>query len=114
MVSVVQVLEHKWGDEVESLGPAPDVITGADVLYEQEHFPALLKTIQDLSAVHTVTLLAFRMRGLLPFPCLACPLQSNNSPEQLLLPIRSNELCCSVRADHVKMLTCLSAYKNTS
>lgn len=68
--NVVQVLEHKWGDEVKSLGPAPDVITGADVMYEREHFPALLKTIQDLSAVHTITLLAFRLRGLLPSsPC---------------------------------------------
>ncbi|KAK9832320.1 hypothetical protein WJX74_006168 [Apatococcus lobatus] len=58
-----QVLEHCWGDEVKTLGRAPDVITGADVMYEQEHFPALLATLQDLSAVHTVILLAFRMRG---------------------------------------------------
>ena len=59
-----QVMEHRWGDEVGSLGHAPDVITGADVMYEQEHYPALLKTLQDLAAVHTVILLAFRMRGL--------------------------------------------------
>ncbi len=60
---LMQVLEYKWGDDISSLGPEPDVITGADIMYEKEHFPALLKTLQELSADHTVTFLAFRMRG---------------------------------------------------
>ena len=50
------------------LGPQPDLITGADVLYEEAHFPALLATIAALSAPHTLTYLAFRTRG---DPCRA-------------------------------------------
>ena len=43
--------------------PTPDVITGADVVYQQEHFDALITTLQDLAAAHTLIYLAFKIRG---------------------------------------------------
>ena len=58
-----QVFEYAWGSNAAVLGPLPDVITGADIVYEEEHFAALLDSIQALSAPHTLTYLAFRLRG---------------------------------------------------
>lgn len=75
-----QVVEHVWGDDVSPLRPgkrAPDVITGADVVYEKQHFPALLATLRDLAAPHTRVYLAFRLRG----------------PNPLSLPISNSHLC---------------------
>ncbi len=43
--------------------PSPDIITGADVVYQQEHFEALVTTLQDLAAAHTLIYLAFKIRG---------------------------------------------------
>ncbi len=48
---------------MEELLPSPDVITGADVVYQQEHFDALITTLQDLAAAHTLIYLAFKTRG---------------------------------------------------
>lgn len=58
-----QVVDYAWGGDASALNPQPDVITGADILYEEQHFPALLKSIQALSAPHTLTYLAYRIRG---------------------------------------------------
>lgn len=48
---------------MKELMPSPDVITGADVVYQQEHFDALITTLQDLAAAHTLIYLAFKIRG---------------------------------------------------
>lgn len=45
------------------LGRAPDIITGADVIYEEQHYPALLATLAALAAPHTLVFLASRLRG---------------------------------------------------
>ena len=58
-----QVVDHAWGEDVSVLGRPPDVITGADVIYEEQHYPALLATLGQLAAPHTLILLAFRLRG---------------------------------------------------
>jgi len=60
---VLQVVVHSWGQDVKDLMPSPDVITGADVVYQQEHFDALVTTLQDLAAAHTLIFLAFKIRG---------------------------------------------------
>ena len=60
---VIQVICHCWGDDVASLLPAPDLITGADIVYQQEHFDALITTLQDLAAPHTLIFLAYKLRG---------------------------------------------------
>ena len=61
--SVLQVICHCWGDDVAALLPAPDIITGADIVYQQEHFDALITTLQDLAAPHTLIFLAYKLRG---------------------------------------------------
>jgi len=61
--SRVQVLDLEWGSDAAALGRQPDLVTGADVVYEEHCFPALLASIEALSAAHTVTMLAFRLRG---------------------------------------------------
>ena len=58
-----QVLEHAWGSGVAPLGDPPDLITGADIVYQEEHFPALLRTLDSLAAPHTLIYLGFRLRG---------------------------------------------------
>lgn len=58
-----KVVVHCWGQDVKGLMPTPDVITGADVVYQQEHFDALITTLQDLAAAHTLIYLAFKIRG---------------------------------------------------
>lgn len=61
-----QVADHVWGADVAPLqcgGRAPDLITGADIVYEAQHFPALLRTLRELAAAHTQIYLAFRVRG---------------------------------------------------
>ena len=60
---VMQVICHCWGDDVTPLLPAPDLITGADIVYQQEHFDALITTLQDLAAPHTLIFLAYKLRG---------------------------------------------------
>ena len=60
---VMQVVVHQWGNDVKDLLPAPDIITGADIVYQQEHFAALIQTLQDLAAPHTLIYLAFKLRG---------------------------------------------------
>ncbi|KAK9815052.1 hypothetical protein WJX73_005953 [Symbiochloris irregularis] len=57
------VCKYTWGDEVKPLGPQPDLIIGSDVVYQQEYFDDLIDTIWRLSAPHTLTFLAYRVRG---------------------------------------------------
>lgn len=64
MLLAAQVLDYSWGSDLpEACQEQPDIITGADVIYEEQHFAALLKSIYLLSASHTLTYLAFRIRG---------------------------------------------------
>ena len=60
---MLQVVVHCWGQDVKDLMPSPDVITGADVVYQQEHFDALVTTLHHLAAPHTLIYLAFKIRG---------------------------------------------------
>jgi Lysine methyltransferase len=60
------VVDHVWGEDVAALslqGRPPDVITGADIIYEERHYPALLATLRGLAAPHTLIYLASRLRG---------------------------------------------------
>jgi hypothetical protein len=44
-----QVVDYAWGEDAGVLlpqGRPPDVITGADIIYEEQHYPALLATLQ--------------------------------------------------------------------
>uniref|UniRef100_A0A8C5PUH4 Protein N-lysine methyltransferase METTL21A n=1 Tax=Leptobrachium leishanense TaxID=445787 RepID=A0A8C5PUH4_9ANUR len=50
-----------WGQSLENF-PTFDVIVGADIIYLEETFPDLLKTILHLSSEHTLVLLSFRLR----------------------------------------------------
>ena len=59
----LQVVVHHWGTPVDELQPMPDVITGGDLLYAPESHAALLESLIDLSAPHTIIYLAFRSRG---------------------------------------------------
>ncbi|KAL3148776.1 hypothetical protein ABBQ38_014185 [Trebouxia sp. C0009 RCD-2024] len=61
--SYAQVVCHRWGDDVTPLLPAPDIITGADIVYQQQHFDALITTLHDLAAPHTLIYLAYKLRG---------------------------------------------------
>ena len=60
---VMQVIAHCWGEDVAPLMPPPDLIIGADVVYQQEHFDSLISTLQHLAAPHTLVYLAFKLRG---------------------------------------------------
>lgn len=88
----IHVVEHSWGADTSSVeaallsslsdassggasgGPAsgscphsaaagkPDVITGADLLYDPSQHKALVSSVARLSAPHTVTYLSYRVR----------------------------------------------------
>ncbi|EIE25645.1 hypothetical protein COCSUDRAFT_64760 [Coccomyxa subellipsoidea C-169] len=58
-----QVVDYAWGDDVTALPACPDLITGADIVYQEEHFPPLLQTLKQLAAPHTLIFLSFRLRG---------------------------------------------------
>ena len=60
---VVQVVCHCWGTDVAPLLPAPDIITGADSVYQQEHFEELSTTLHDLALPHTLIYLAYKLRS---------------------------------------------------
>ena len=59
----VQVVDHAWGSDVAPLGAQPDLITGADIVYEERCFGALVATLRALAAPHTLVVLAYRLRG---------------------------------------------------
>ena len=60
--SVVDVRELEWGQDVSSFNPPFDYILGADIVYIEETFSHLLKTITELSADKTVLLLSCKIR----------------------------------------------------
>lgn len=60
---LVQVSELTWGENLD-LYPAGsyELVLGADIVYLEETFPALLKTLEHLSSENTVVLLSCRIR----------------------------------------------------
>ena len=71
-----QVMPYAWGEDIECLPQAPDVITGADVVYEQEHYAALVSSLHMLAAPHTIIYLSYRLRGTTQFVALHVAQQS--------------------------------------
>ncbi|KAK9838308.1 hypothetical protein WJX81_003588 [Elliptochloris bilobata] len=59
----MQIVDHAWGSPVAALGPRPDLITGADIVYEERCFEDLVATLRALAAPHTLVVLAYRLRG---------------------------------------------------
>jgi hypothetical protein len=66
------VVDYAWGSQVAVLGAPPDLITGADIVYQEEYFPQLVQTLEDASTPYTVIYLAFRLRGKHVTASLAC------------------------------------------
>lgn len=59
----VQVSELTWGENLDLYPPGSfDLILGADIVYLEETFPALLQTLEHLSSENTVVLLSCRIR----------------------------------------------------
>ncbi|KAI4891627.1 hypothetical protein NFI96_025961 [Prochilodus magdalenae] len=59
----VQVSELTWGEGLERYPSGGyDLILGADIVYLEETFPALLQTLEHLSSEKTVVLLSCRIR----------------------------------------------------
>ncbi|XP_078259786.1 protein N-lysine methyltransferase METTL21A [Rhinoraja longicauda] len=59
----VRVKELTWGINLSKFEPAGyDIILGADVVYLEETFPALLETLKYLSSERTIILLSCRIR----------------------------------------------------
>ena len=56
-------MDFEWGSDAAALGRQPDMIIGADVIYEEHCFEALLASIEALSAAHTISFVAYRTRG---------------------------------------------------
>lgn len=58
----VSVMELTWGHDLESFSRTFDLILGADIVYLEDTFEDLLKTLEHLCSDHTVILLACRIR----------------------------------------------------
>ena len=58
----VEVKELEWGHDVSGLNPPFDYILGADIVYIEETFDQLLRTIDELSDQRTVVLLSCKIR----------------------------------------------------
>lgn len=56
----MSVLE--WGSSVLDFDPPYDIILAADVIYIEETFPELMKTLEDLSASESVIFLSCKHR----------------------------------------------------
>mmetsp|Transcript_33978 Transcript_33978/g.101117 ORF Transcript_33978/g.101117 Transcript_33978/m.101117 type:complete len:311 (-) Transcript_33978:263-1195(-) len=62
-----KTIPHAWGDSISAdelcNQVQPDIITAADVLYEPQHHANLLKSLQLVSAPHTVVFIAWKKRS---------------------------------------------------
>ena len=58
----INVSTLEWGTNVESFHPPYDVILAADVIYIEESFPALIKTLVELSDLNSLILLSCKYR----------------------------------------------------
>ena len=60
--SLIEVLELEWGQNVSSFEPPFDYVLGADIVYIEETFKQLLKTIDELCDDKTIVLLSCKIR----------------------------------------------------
>lgn len=58
----IKVAELEWGQGVSRFDPPFDFIIGADIVYIEETFSLLVRTIEELSDDKTVILLSCRLR----------------------------------------------------
>ena len=58
----ITVSALEWGTSVESFGPPYDIVLAADVIYIEESFPALIRTLAELSDPTSLVLLACKYR----------------------------------------------------
>lgn len=58
----VAIKELEWGQDVSSFSPPFDFVLGADVVYIEETFNDLQKTLQDLSDENSIVLLSCKIR----------------------------------------------------
>lgn len=60
------VVDYAWGDDPppsELQQPPPDIITGADLVYDPKQYGALVAALERLAAPHTLVFLAIKLRG---------------------------------------------------
>lgn len=60
--SLIEVRELEWGQSVSSFNPPFHYILGADIVYIEDTFKELLRTITDLSGHKTTVLLSCKIR----------------------------------------------------
>lgn len=58
----VAIKELEWGQNVYSFSPPFDFVLGADIVYIEETFNDLLKTLQDLCDENSIVLLSCKIR----------------------------------------------------
>ena len=58
----ITVSELEWGSSVLTFDPPYDIILAADVIYIEETFPDLIKTLKELSNSESVILLSCKRR----------------------------------------------------
>ena len=58
----ISISELVWGEDVSSFQPPYDIILAADVIYIEDVFTDLIKTLTDLSDSNSVILLACKRR----------------------------------------------------
>lgn len=58
----VEIKELEWGQNVSSFSPPFDFVLGADIVYIEETFSDLLKTLQDLCDENSVVLMSCKIR----------------------------------------------------
>lgn len=58
----VEIKELEWGQNISSFSPPFDYVLGADIVYIEDTFNNLLKTLQDLCDENSVVLLSCKIR----------------------------------------------------
>ena len=62
LVGKIAISKLEWGSNVTHSKPPFDIILAADVVYIEETFSELIKTLEDLSDSHSVILLSCKRR----------------------------------------------------
>ncbi|XP_068709746.1 protein N-lysine methyltransferase METTL21A-like [Montipora foliosa] len=60
--NLVEIKELEWGQNISSFTPPFDYVLGADIVYIEDTFNDLLKTLRELCDENTVVLLACKIR----------------------------------------------------
>ena len=58
----ISIVQYEWGTDPARLKPPFDVVLAADVIYIEETYPLLLKSLLDLSDCDTVILISCKRR----------------------------------------------------